>query len=398
MGRHFSGAGGMKSRLVLLTVGAVCYFCSATVGHADNVLVPTVWIGTTPIALGTPYDGMPYSLGLAINDLGQTAGVSFPPNSNSIATFWNNTTPSLRQPVSGAVGSYVNGINNSGQLAGYSIGSTGTPSGLLATIWNGSKPTALGVLPNTYGSYAMGINDAGQVAGFTNLGNGNTARATIWNNLAPTILPPLPGGNSSLAIGINNIGQVVGTSIVTNSGVNSSIATIWNGTTPIALGILPGAAFSNGEGINDLGEVVGSTYFTNPQYTTDGRSTNEYATIWNGLTPTELGMLQGGVNSDATSINNLGEVAGATYFADGSRHATIWNGLTPTDLGTLPGMADSYAFGINNLGEVVGYSSFNAPPVAGGVPEPSTWAMMILGFLGLGWMAYRRKNSGLRFA
>jgi hypothetical protein len=27
------------------------------------------------------------------------------------------------------------------------------------------------------------------------------------------------------------------------------------------------------------------------------------------------------------------------------------------------------------------------------VPEPSTWAMMILGFLGLGWMAYRRKNS-----
>jgi len=32
------------------------------------------------------------------------------------------------------------------------------------------------------------------------------------------------------------------------------------------------------------------------------------------------------------------------------------------------------------------------------VPEPSTWAMMILGFLGLGWLAYRRKNSTLRFA
>jgi hypothetical protein len=27
------------------------------------------------------------------------------------------------------------------------------------------------------------------------------------------------------------------------------------------------------------------------------------------------------------------------------------------------------------------------------VPEPSTWAMMILGFLGLGFMAHRRKNS-----
>ena len=26
------------------------------------------------------------------------------------------------------------------------------------------------------------------------------------------------------------------------------------------------------------------------------------------------------------------------------------------------------------------------------VPEPSTWAMMMLGFLGVGFMAYRRKE------
>jgi hypothetical protein len=31
------------------------------------------------------------------------------------------------------------------------------------------------------------------------------------------------------------------------------------------------------------------------------------------------------------------------------------------------------------------------------VPEPSTWAMMILGFLGVGFMAYRKKST-LRFA
>jgi hypothetical protein len=29
----------------------------------------------------------------------------------------------------------------------------------------------------------------------------------------------------------------------------------------------------------------------------------------------------------------------------------------------------------------------------GGVPEPSTWAMMILGFAGVGFMAYRRKSE-----
>jgi hypothetical protein len=27
------------------------------------------------------------------------------------------------------------------------------------------------------------------------------------------------------------------------------------------------------------------------------------------------------------------------------------------------------------------------------VPEPSTWAMMILGFVGVGFMAYRRKGQ-----
>ncbi len=32
-----------------------------------------------------------------------------------------------------------------------------------------------------------------------------------------------------------------------------------------------------------------------------------------------------------------------------------------------------------------------APPNISAVPEPSTWAMMILGFAGIGFMAYRRK-------
>lgn len=32
------------------------------------------------------------------------------------------------------------------------------------------------------------------------------------------------------------------------------------------------------------------------------------------------------------------------------------------------------------------------------VPEPSTWAMMLLGFAGLGWVAYRRKAAGLTVA
>jgi hypothetical protein len=43
--------------------------------------------------------------------------------------------------------------------------------------------------------------------------------------------------------------------------------------------------------------------------------------------------------------------------------------------------------------------NLNSPNLATDVPEPSTWAMMILGFFGVGFMAYRRKSTpALRLA
>ena len=39
-------------------------------------------------------------------------------------------------------------------------------------------------------------------------------------------------------------------------------------------------------------------------------------------------------------------------------------------------------------------TSFRTETVAA-VPEPSTWAMMILGFAGVGFMAYRRRNQAI---
>jgi len=41
-----------------------------------------------------------------------------------------------------------------------------------------------------------------------------------------------------------------------------------------------------------------------------------------------------------------------------------------------------------------GQGTANSTIVVTAVPEPSTWAMMILGFFGVGFMAYRRKSSG----
>ena len=48
--------------------------------------------------------------------------------------------------------------------------------------------------------------------------------------------------------------------------------------------------------------------------------------------------------------------------------------------------ADLAKFGVEN---------FDPQDVAA-APEPSTWAMMMLGFLGLGFAAFRRKGAALR--
>jgi hypothetical protein len=39
------------------------------------------------------------------------------------------------------------------------------------------------------------------------------------------------------------------------------------------------------------------------------------------------------------------------------------------------------------------FNSATAAQLAGAVPEPSTWTMLILGFAGIGFMAYRRRNA-----
>jgi PEP-CTERM motif len=44
------------------------------------------------------------------------------------------------------------------------------------------------------------------------------------------------------------------------------------------------------------------------------------------------------------------------------------------------------------------YSFASGPTLAPAVPEPATWAMMILGFCGLGFMAYRRRTNGYALA
>jgi hypothetical protein len=65
------------------------------------------------------------------------------------------------------------------------------------------------------------------------------------------------------------------------------------------------------------------------------------------------------------------------------------------DAGSGPySLTEKYTITANGTGSTLSTINMSA------VPEPSTWAMMILGFIGVGFMAYRRtdRQAGFRFA
>lgn len=63
----------------------------------------------------------------------------------------------------------------------------------------------------------------------------------------------------------------------------------------------------------------------------------------------------GGSSSQATGINNNGEVVGFASLPSGYQHAFSAIDAMMVDLGTLGG-GSSYAYGINDGGDIVGYS------------------------------------------
>jgi len=82
--------------------------------------------------------------------------------------------------------------------------------------------------------------------------------------------------------------------------------------------------------------------------------------------------------------------------------ASTYNPAFVTANGSLSGAFDALLAGLNANEAYINIHTTQFPngEIRGflnAVPEPSTWAMMILGFLGLGFMAYRRKQNGQAF-
>ena len=162
----------------------------------------------------------------------------------------------------GRVGSTAHCINDNGQIVGESASAYDNfQLGLAhAFLWKNGVMTDLGTLPggsNSYiGSYADGINNAGQIVGYSLTASGDT-HAFLWKNGVMSDLGTL-GGSESYANGINNAGQIVGSSF---NASESEHAFLWQNGVMTDIGSLSKGSYKyasdSAYGINNAGQIVG---------------------------------------------------------------------------------------------------------------------------------------------
>jgi uncharacterized membrane protein len=89
----------------------------------------------------------------------------------------------------------------------------------------------------------------------------------------------------------------------------------------------------------------------------------------------------GSENTQALGVNDLGEIVGDYVNESGEMFGFLDNGGVFTTINP-PGATFSTANGINDLGHIVGFhntaANTNTIGFETSVPEPSTWAMMLL--------------------
>jgi probable HAF family extracellular repeat protein len=160
----------------------------------------------------------------------------------------------------------------------------------------------------------------------------------------------LPRGSSGFARGLNNDGAVAGSAGETH-GTDMSAAVWDKGARPSTIERLPGGDFSEAFSINDAGEIVGAS-------NTAGVSKPfKYS---GSLIPLELP--SGDDSGQANAINNAGMIAGWTSGASG-QHAVLWSANGPL---LLPGKF-GMALAVNGKNEVAGSSQ------DGGVEHAVIW-------------------------
>jgi hypothetical protein len=307
-------------------------------------------------------------------------------------------------PLTGtAVGSNVNGISNTGKVAGTEVDVNN------ASTFSNFTGTAGSTVPlNTgTGQIAFGINSAGEVVG----GNGTTAFFLPNGGSPQTLTTPAGAIN---AFGINDNGGIVG-QFTNATGTPGFYLTSSASNTFVTINAPSGPDVVNAQGIANNGSIVGFYVGTDGQdhgFTANAIPSGSLTgtAVADPVIPSvpgEPGAIF--VFSQILGVNDEGIAVG--YYGDSttSQHGFIYD----TQKGAYTFLDDPAASfhngvevtqitGISDAGEIAGFytdangiaHSFTASIA---VPEPSTWAMMLLGFAGLGFAGWRARG-GFRLA
>jgi PEP-CTERM motif-containing protein len=186
-----------------------------------------------------------------------------------------------------------------------------------------------------------------------------------------------------------------------------------NASTVTAIGGTTGTVATGAAGNDVIGSVFG--YF-GAELFADGPLKVEYTYLGKEAGDTNSFLVLGNLQF-STAVSDYGDTASETLslagllnFAFGANQATptVTNGSNPAGGTGVPNFFVSFYDQFGNLGALSGSSGVIAFDDGGSpadadyddlvvgfnvsaVPEPTTWAMMLLGFAGIGFLAYRRR-------
>jgi len=325
----------MKARQLLIAVCASLLLTPLANGQKQHAFIWNAGTGMTD--LGTL--GGDSSFALGVNDSGEVCGYSYLADNTTYHAFtWTAAGGMVDLGTADGHSTRAWAINSAGDLAGDS----GT---LLPFYWSPEGGfVLLGHNPNY--NFGFGINDNSDVTGQF-YDSDDRVQGFVWSAASGLRKIGDLSGLNSVGNAINNQRHITGTA---NLDTDVYVAIIWKKAVGLRkIAAIGGGRYTAGEAINDNDEVVGVAIdFSN-------KDTGFY---WSQATGMTLLQTLGGIQSAGFGINQSGEFAGYTTNAAEAFHATTWatNTSAPQDLGTLPGGTNSYARGINNLGQVVGFS------------------------------------------
>jgi uncharacterized membrane protein len=254
-------------------------------------------------------------------------------------------------------------INDQGYVVGSSSRAAGDP---VATVWKDGTVKVLGKLKDGTYSVATAINSKGAVVGDGDDGDGRPLGWVTSGSQLVNFYSNNGGNTRPIAIAEN--GQVGGY-------VVKGFSSPWRGaiwtinakdprkSTMISLPVLPEADQLNAQAISFAfnKSLQGAGWSDSPG--------GQRAVLWNNDAAhsiVNLGVFGYDWTSEASGINDLGQVVGASHPPFGSRPVLWYNDAAHTafELPLLPGHNYGSAELINNAGTMVGVSAYG---------EPGTW-------------------------